>query len=495
MAQSDINGSRSRGPRHEEYNYDPLPDNQRSIRLLNLLGSASYDAEIECEVFTIDFRRDEQLSEPYEAVSWRWGSLPASKRITIRWHHTQKRVRKSKLVSPDLLAALKAFRYRERDRSLWIDQICIDQENDLEKSHQVGLMSEIYGRAATVRVWLGPADEASRVAIRFVKNQLSPLQTFDELCRDESAYENWRALYSLLQRPWFSRRWVVQEIALARSAIVHCGDDKVSWKDLAIAVELFVEAESRLSRTLEREPRFHRVLGDLKNVSALGASLLVDATNKVFRGYWDLDWEGEAGNDHDAHAEEGNEDRDSAASSVQGSVDDLDSSQAALSTRSLREPLLTLEYLVSSLSLFGVTTPHDAIYSLLAIAKDTYPFIEVTSNYANRNKMLLRTVLEKFTQQQMYRVDYEHEFADVCKSFVQFCINASGDPLRALDIICRPWAPFQASKSVGGAVNGENQRMRGNNTRSRAGQLLRRDMARRQSEWSNTVRKKSRCSK
>ena len=102
------------------------------------------------------------------------------------------------------------------------------------------------------------------------------------------------------------------------------------------------------------------------------------------------------------------------------------------------QPLLSLEYLVSSLSIFDATVPHDTIYALLAIAKDTTP-----SAGQEGTQMVLdhtKAVLEIFTEKKSYNVDYGQPFVEVCREFVQFCIEHS-DPSRALDIICRPWAP------------------------------------------------------
>ncbi|KAL9037866.1 MAG: hypothetical protein Q9214_005511 [Letrouitia sp. 1 TL-2023] len=104
------------------------------------------------------------------------------------------------------------------------------------------------------------------------------------------------------------------------------------------------------------------------------------------------------------------------------------------------QPLLSLEYLVSSLSIFEVTKPHDAVYALLAIARDTIP---VADDQRGFRRQLVNTqyVLEGFTQKKRYTVDYQQPFADVCKEFVSFCIEWSKDSTRALDIVCRPWAP------------------------------------------------------
>jgi hypothetical protein len=103
-----------------------------------------------------------------------------------------------------------------------------------------------------------------------------------------------------------------------------------------------------------------------------------------------------------------------------------------------------LNTLVSSLSIFDVTTAYDGVYALLAVTKNTIPSTD------DENERLVldhaQEALEGFTQKKRYKVDYTQPFSDVCKEFVQFCIDHS-DPTRALDIICRPWAP-EAHKSA-----------------------------------------------
>jgi hypothetical protein len=272
----------------------------------------------------------------YEALSWRWGENPLHQ-ILIR--KGSRLTRKS--AHKELVWALKYLRYPDEDRILWIDAICIDQDFIPEKNHQVEMMALIYSCADRVCVWLGIDDRESRLAIKFIKDEVMKLQQFDELCEKKENTEKWQSLLSLMQRSWFSRRWVVQEIALARKAVIYCGPDDIEWDNFAIAVELFVEVETathRLSEVMNKDPKYYHVPGWFEYVSELGASLLVQATGTIFRDY--------KTNQKDTKASE-------------------------------RGPLLSLEYLVSSLAAFDVTESRDAIYALLAIAKDSTPFATI----------------------------------------------------------------------------------------------------------------------
>ena len=420
------------------YTHDPLPNRRGCIRLLNLFSSSPNNPQIECELITIEFDERGNTDRKYEALSWCWGTAKHNSYINIR----KGRKIYAKYVSPDLVSALRALRHPRVDRYLWIDAVCIDQENFLERNHQVEMMSDIYGKAEQVCIWLGDGDKASQIALNFVKKEVLQLQNFDELCESEQASSKWGALLDLMQRPWFSRRWVVQEIALARTAKIYCGTDRIAWSKFAIAVELFVEVETathRLSEVMKKDPRFYHVPGWFEYVSALGASLLVDATGKLFRDYKANSTRYDPGPDFDSDSES-NSDSDSGSDiAFDTEANSKARSNAAQPNRG--QPLLSLEYLVSSLSIFEASVEHDTIYALLAIAKNTTP----SASDKEEGLLLDHTqhVLEVFTQKKRYKVEYERPYVDVCKDFVQFCIERSlhSDPTRSLDVICRPWAP------------------------------------------------------
>ncbi|KAK0616470.1 heterokaryon incompatibility protein-domain-containing protein [Immersiella caudata] len=122
-----------------------------------------------------------------------------------------------------------------RDAYLWVDALCIDQNNLAEKSLQVGMMGSIYGSAERVLIWLGPRKPSSDVmwameeftpalysmvsgdANGFYKKRSLAL-TDHIFIRElgEEACERWMSslyvLVSFFSRScWFSRGWVAQE--------------------------------------------------------------------------------------------------------------------------------------------------------------------------------------------------------------------------------------------------------------------------------------------
>lgn len=100
--------------------------------------------------------------------------------------------------------------------------------------------------------------------------------------------------------------------------------------------------------------------------------------------------------------------------------------------------MLSLEYLVSALTVFDTTVPHDTIYALLAVAKDPTP--RAARSDGPKSSGTAHDGPEAFTQSKKYNVDYESPYVDVCKEFIQFSIERSLriDQSRALDVICRP---------------------------------------------------------
>jgi hypothetical protein len=207
---------------------------------------------------------------------------------------------------------------------------------------------------------------------------------------------------------------------------------------------------------MKTDTKYHHVPRWFEYISQLGASLLVDATGKLFRDYdyirrLQSQSKQPTNKPRPVHARLPNkldyesEDDEVVAPEVRAHAYKDKQMEAREQNEETREaiakvqPLLTLEYLVSNLSIFDVTNPHDSVYALLAISKDTTP--------TAANKKLLVTdhtqaALEMFTAKKKYKVDYDAGYIDICKEFIEFCVgrNVGRDPSRALDVICRPFA-------------------------------------------------------
>jgi hypothetical protein len=88
-------------------------------------------------------------------------------------------------------------------RTIWVDAVCINQENEEEKGHQIQSMARIYGQANRVIVWLGEAADNSDRAVEEIRTAAGRQSTNSS---NEKSIQ--QAILALLQRPWFRRIWV-----------------------------------------------------------------------------------------------------------------------------------------------------------------------------------------------------------------------------------------------------------------------------------------------
>ena len=261
----------------DNYEYLELDSQGREIRLMTLLpGKAGEEIHVTLRNVTLD-----PASPPsYEALSYAWGSAQDTLRIRVATEEIAKQAvhrsldwSKSTLGSSDrdgfprdsfhgvpyssldvtrnLAVALQHLRYEREPRVLWIDAICINQQDVHERSAQVQRMGDIYRSARQTTVWLGPEEDDSCLAVEILDHVASKF-TVDWIThtvlgigenRDDSHLEkglrfNTQQLSSierLLERPWFERLWVWQEVRLARSAVVVCGLRFLPWDQFRTA--------------------------------------------------------------------------------------------------------------------------------------------------------------------------------------------------------------------------------------------------------------------
>lgn len=177
---------------YEDLRFEPK---QFSIRLIKLHPARTSDADIVIELFKNDTERP-----LYDAVSWCWGKGGRIRPVRARCDGGDYCLR----ISENLESALRHLRLTDKFRTLWVDAICIDQVNSVEKNKQVPMMSEIYGKAQRVCVWLGDGDGNSARAIKFIKKNVLDLHSFDHICQDDAFAEGWISLVQFMERPWVS---------------------------------------------------------------------------------------------------------------------------------------------------------------------------------------------------------------------------------------------------------------------------------------------------
>lgn len=149
-------------------------------------------------------------------------------------------------ITTSLWLALQDFRRRKGRMLVWADQICIDQDNAADKARQIPLMSNIFGSATVVFVWLGPANEDTAQAFSLIYNlsrqiygtgqfEIMPISDTlltaraKQLQLPHRTAPEWTAFRNLFRRSWFRRQWCFQEIVTAKKAAIVCGSFDILW--------------------------------------------------------------------------------------------------------------------------------------------------------------------------------------------------------------------------------------------------------------------------
>ena len=406
------------------YRYSPLRPNE--IRLLHL-----YPADNKTDLISSELKVA-RLGDPrlrYEALSYTWGHEEATEKMWIQGggqrarqqRHESQEQRSAATPRERLQAAILRIAQEERERNktfyvrpnlsdalrhlrdysdpspqqsrrlpqtlvLWIDNICINQEDRNEKSVQVRMMADIYKHAESVFIWLGRESEESNIGMDFIL-RIPDQEHQGMLSVRGSDDHRWGAFVALMRRAWFSRRWVVQELALAKKAYLRCGDVSVNWLDFVVAVEFFIERFDTIAALYIDSALFKQKVLALGDIRASAAPKMVTVTNAFVRV-----------------------------------------------SREGRELLKPLEALVSELTMFEAGDPRDSVYAVMALAWDV-------EEGPNRQ---MKDWRPEAASRPSLRVDYQKNILQVFTDFIAFCVHGSS----SLDIICRKWAPNRRAKRL-----------------------------------------------
>ncbi|KAF2804422.1 HET-domain-containing protein [Mytilinidion resinicola] len=207
-----------------QYHYSPLSSPRDSIRLLRLMPHEDETADIQCELFEYSLQNSCKGTHPYDALSYVWGDPYEKLPIFIHGHSFH--------VTVNLRAALSHLRNHSIERILWVDAICIHQENLEEKENQIQAMAKIYGQANRVVVWLGEAADDSDLAFEEIR-----VAGHKKATNSLGSKRIQQAVLALLQRPWFRRIWILQEVAAARHVLILCGFKKIDGYAFCLGVD------------------------------------------------------------------------------------------------------------------------------------------------------------------------------------------------------------------------------------------------------------------
>jgi hypothetical protein len=206
-----------------------LSGDDREIRLLTILLSRPIAGKSQCELKRVSLNE----SPKHEALSYTWGP-PNPNFETDPKERAQITIeRKTVTVTPNL-EALRYLRHEWLERDLWVDAVCINQSDILERNQQVSQMKSIYESAGRVLIWFGGDALYSNEAMEFVGHfdriVTSPGSgyVFGDLTHEgppkgfaavkEDYLEEFRRGRLLMdfitERSWWSRAWIVQSLPL-----------------------------------------------------------------------------------------------------------------------------------------------------------------------------------------------------------------------------------------------------------------------------------------
>lgn len=197
------------------------------MRVLQLLPSTNDDDPIWC---TLSSYRLLHPGLEYEAVSYTWGDATDTVIILIGGRRDELRVTRN------CCHALRDLRDNHSKRSIWIDAVCIDQQNPQERSAQVGIMRYIFATASKTAIYLGEETTSSKLLLEeLVEASKAPVKEGairfglplpERICTPEIVV----AIEDFLTRPWFKRIWVIQEVFFSKTPYLMCGKETASYQ-------------------------------------------------------------------------------------------------------------------------------------------------------------------------------------------------------------------------------------------------------------------------
>jgi hypothetical protein len=230
------------------YQYKALDPETPSVRLVTIKPSVD-SKRIECE---IDIHALDQLPV-YEALSYAWGDQTSRDIIHVDGSVLH--------VTTNLYSALQCLRL-DTPRLMWIDAICVNQDDLEERSSQVQLMRHIYQNAVQVVAYLGESTPASNAAFELVRSAKLKDWFTDEsdeaatqaeenrICKILLSKSSRQGFIGLSQdiaiRPWFQRVWVIQEVAVSKKVILQCGHATLPFGEYVSLVSCIASLRQRL---------------------------------------------------------------------------------------------------------------------------------------------------------------------------------------------------------------------------------------------------------
>jgi len=222
------------------YPYQELDFDTHEIRILHLEPASADHSELRCSLEHVSLIDP----GPFIALSYCWGDPRITKSINLGGHRVE--------ITSNLDSALRAVakrrghidkKGRREEIKLWVDAVCINQDDNQEKSQQIRNMRQIYSRAEEVIAWVGTGNKPSSITPLDFLNIVKQYGVCDNLATslrarpDNAIQALFVSMDKFFAQPYWRRAWVVQEITVASNVqffYIDGYDIELTWEDVSI---------------------------------------------------------------------------------------------------------------------------------------------------------------------------------------------------------------------------------------------------------------------
>ncbi|KAI0441624.1 HET-domain-containing protein [Xylaria telfairii] len=224
------------------FEFLPVDSSQGQVRLLQIApGRAGEPIRCSYQIASVDG------DVPYQTLSYVWGAIDGNKTIIVEGTKAE--------LTDNLFDALTCIRHETKPCYLWVDALCINQQDGEEKTAQVNMMHRIYANCVQCNMWMGKIDHAvigttEAGALQAAKGALGAIQVLagkgsdshlpPHLANRDQKIMAGKALKELMHVAWWSRIWTVQEATSPRDSTVLWGPLSISWNFMRQAAERMI---------------------------------------------------------------------------------------------------------------------------------------------------------------------------------------------------------------------------------------------------------------
>jgi hypothetical protein len=177
------------------------------------------------------------------AVSYAWERQTPCESLSVDDHDLP--------ITSNVAQIVRDLRETGRTTVLWIDAVCINQADAIEKVSQLRVMRDIYEKAKEVVIWLRLPEQVAApnlvIASQWLRDKIvdqscaMPTLPLESAFRHDHPNLEWDApFHKLTKSEWFQRVWIIQEAVVAKNLVFRLGDETITWDSLCSATLRFL---------------------------------------------------------------------------------------------------------------------------------------------------------------------------------------------------------------------------------------------------------------